>query len=353
MRRPQKTSTVKRVVADATNLTTLKRTEQPRLQRLGKLADLFENQRLPISHLDEPRPLLVGTTQGTKGYTGDPVCQAKRICQTLLSRAIRTAALDPRVLRRHILHMAHHGRSAHLGCAMSIVEICAALFGGIMQYDRSDPLAPHRDLLVLSKGHGVMALYACFRELGWVGDDDLRNYLGNGTRLRGVCEVDIPGCEVSSGSLGHGLPVAVGMAFGLLRQQSQRRVWCIVGDGEMNEGTMWEAMLFAAHRRLGNLTVIVDANGFQAMGHTAEVLRLEPLVSKFAAFGFAAVECDGHDVHAIAAAVRHEESKPAMPRAVIARTVKGNGVSFMAANNRWHYTRLTDDTLAAALDELR
>lgn len=266
---------------------------------------------------------------------------------------MRTAVLDPRVLRRHILHMAYHGRAAHLSCALSLVEICAALFSEGMRYDRSDPLSPERDLLVLSKGHGVMALYACFRELDWLSDEDFRNYLCNGSRLRGVSEADVPGCEVSSGSLGHGLPVAVGMAFGLLLRQTKRRVWCIVGDGEMNEGTMWEAMLFAAHRRLGNLTVIVDANGFQAMGQTEEVLRTEPLASKFAAFGFDTVECDGHDVSAIARALRRGEEGQTVPLAVIARTVKGHGISFMASDNRWHYTRLNDDTFAAALEELR
>lgn len=260
---------------------------------------------------------------------------------------------DPRVLRRRILQMAHAGRSPHVGCAFSLVEICAALFGGVMRYDRRDPRAPHRDLLVLSKGHGVMALYACFQELGWLGEDEARNYLANGTLLRGVSEADVPGCEVSSGSLGHGLPVAVGMAFGLQRQQSDRRVWCIVGDGEMNEGSVWESMLFAAHRGLRNLTLIVDANGFQAMGRTGDVLGLEPLAAKFTAFGFATVECDGHDVPALAAALTGGSGGRPQPRAVIARTVKGHGVSFTAADNRWHYRRLDDVTLAAALEELR
>ena len=266
---------------------------------------------------------------------------------------MHTAAFDPRDLRRHILFMAHHGRSAHVGCALSLVEICAALFGGVMRYDRSDPLSPERDILVLSKGHGVMALYACFRELGWVGDEELRNYLVNGTRLRGVSEANVPGCEVTGGSLGHGLPVAVGMAYGLLRRQSQRRVWCVVGDGEMNEGAIWEAMLFAAHHRLVDLTMIVDANGFQAMGHTDDVLRLEPLVAKCAAFGFDTVECDGHDMTALAAVLHDGRDERARPRAVIARTVKGSGVSFMAADNRWHYRRIDDGTLAAALGEIR
>jgi transketolase len=260
---------------------------------------------------------------------------------------------DPRILRRHIVELAYHGRSAHLGCALSLVEISAALYGGVMRYDRTNPAAPDRDLLVLSKGHGVMALYACFRELGWIGDDDIRSYLDNGTRLRGLSESDIPGCEVTSGSLGHGLPVAVGMAYGLARLHSRRRVWCIVGDGEMNEGSMWEAMLFAAHRRLEKLTVIVDANGFQAMGRTDEVLSTEPLVAKFEAFGFATVECDGHDLPALTAALTPHDAPRHAPRAVIARTVKGHGLSFAAADNRWHYTRLDEATRAAALEELR
>jgi transketolase len=260
---------------------------------------------------------------------------------------------EPRTLRRHIVELAYHGRSAHLGCALSLVEICAALYSGVMRYDRHNPAAPVRDLLVLSKGHGVMALYACFRELGWIGDDDILSYLHNGSRLRGLCESDIPGCEVTSGSLGHGLPVAVGMAYGLSRLHSGRRVWCIVGDGEMNEGSMWEAMLFAAHHHLEKLTVIVDANGFQAMGRTAEVLSTEPLVAKFEAFGFATVECDGHDLPALTAALAPHDGHRHAPRAVVARTVKGHGLSFAAADNRWHYTRLDDATRAAALEELR
>jgi transketolase len=260
---------------------------------------------------------------------------------------------EARILRRHIVELAFHGRSAHLGCALSLVETCAALYGGVMHYDRHNPAAPDRDLLVLSKGHGVMALYACFRELGWIAEDDIRSYLHNGTRLRGLSESDVPGCEVTSGSLGHGLPVAVGMAYGLARLHSRRRVWCIVGDGEMNEGSMWEAMLFAAHRRLVNLTVIVDANGFQAMGRTDDVLSTEPLVAKFEAFGFATVECDGHDLPALTTALTPHADHRHSPRAVIARTVKGQGLSFAADDNRWHYTRLDEATRAAALEELR
>ena len=248
--------------------------------------------------------------------------------------------------------MAHDGGGIHVGCALSLIEIASVLFGGVMRYDPADPGSPRRDLLVLSKGHGVMALYACFHELGWLSERDLREYLASGTRLRGVSEAGVPGCEVSSGSLGHGLPIAVGMALGLKRRGEDRRVWCIVGDGEMNEGSMWEALLLAAHRRLDNLTVIVDANGWQALGRTDDVLGLEPLVAKFEAFGMAACECDGHDVGALAESLRDAGRGSGRPRAVVARTRKGQGVSWMADDNRSHYAPLSAGELAAALGEL-
>lgn len=259
---------------------------------------------------------------------------------------------DPRTLRKHVLRMAYHGQSVHVACAFSIIELCSVLYGSVLRYDPEDSAWPDRDFLILSKGHGVMALYACFREIGWLNDADLDHYFQAGTRLRGLCEVDVPGCEVTSGSLGHGLPIACGIAFGLKRRGSQGRVYCIVGDGEMNEGPMWEALLFAAHQKLDNLVVIVDANQFQAMGRTDEVLGLEPLPEKFRAFGFNALECDGHSVPDL----RHTFSLAAkgtdVPTAIIARTLKGYGVSFMAGDNRWHYTRLSPETYEQALAEL-
>jgi transketolase len=157
---------------------------------------------------------------------------------------------------------------------------------------------------------------------------------------------------VTSGSLGHGLPIATGIAFGLKRLGSDRRVYCIVGDGEMNEGPMWEALLFAAHQRLDNLTVIVDANKYQAMGRTEDVLGLEPLASKFEAFGFTARECNGHDMDALATSLSEIMRSAARPAALVARTTKGHGVSFMADDNRWHYTRLTRQDYVNAIAEL-
>jgi len=258
----------------------------------------------------------------------------------------------PNALRRHILRMAFHGHAVHIACAFSLVEVCSVLYSRFLRYDPSRPASPTRDYLILSKGHGVMALYACFHELGWLTDGDLDNYFRNGTHLRGLCEADVPGCEVTSGSLGHGLPIATGIAFGLKRLRSDRRVFCIVGDGEMNEGPMWEAMLFAAHHRLDNLTVIVDANQYQAMGRTEEVLGLEPLPAKFTAFGFTTRECDGHDVDALGSCMEAALRSEGHPTAIVARTIKGHGVSFMANDNRWHYTRLSEEDYAKALGEL-
>jgi transketolase len=261
-------------------------------------------------------------------------------------------AFDPKDLRRHILRMAFHGQSVHVACAFSLVEICSVLYSRFLRFDPGSAVSPDRDFLILSKGHGVMALYACFREIGWLTDGDLDTYFRNGTHLRGLCEADVPGCEVTSGSLGHGLPIATGIAFGLRRLRSDRRVFCIVGDGEMDEGPMWEAMLFAVHQKLDNLTLIVDANRYQAMGRTEDVLGLEPLPAKFEAFGFAAKECDGHDPGALTRCLSDLLRNGSRPGALVARTTKGHGVSFMADDNRWHYTRLTEDDYIRAVQEL-
>ena len=198
-----------------------------------------------------------------------------------------------------------------------------------------------------------MALYACLRQLDRLKQADLDHYFKDGSLLRGLSESNIPGLEVTSGSMGHGLPVATGIALGLKLRGSNRHVYCIVGDGELNEGSMWEAILFAGHHTLDNLTVIVDANGFQAMGSTKSILDLEPLPRKFLDFGFHTASCDGHDLRALETTLRGLLRRRGQPQALIARTVKGKGVSFMESKNSWHYTRLTEETLDRALAEIR
>lgn len=256
--------------------------------------------------------------------------------------------LSPSTLRRHVLHMASRGNSVHIACAFSMIEIVSVLYRSILNRGAS-ATDPDRDYLILSKGHGVMAMYAAFRQLGWLEQKHLDNYFSDGSLLHGLCEANVPGFEVCSGSLGHGLPIAVGMAYGFKRDGKKQQVVCIVGDGEMHEGPMWESLMFAAHHKLDNLTVIVDANDWQAMGRVESVVRLEPFVQKFAAFGLDAMECNGHDEAALTAALSR---KSGLPRALVARTVKGKGVSFMEDNNEWHYRRLNPELLAAAMKEL-
>jgi transketolase len=263
-------------------------------------------------------------------------------------------AFRPKSLRRSVIRMAYAGSTVHIGCAFSIVEILAVLYRSHVRGDCTAPAsAGTRDYLVLSKGHGVMAQYACLHELGVLEDADLDRYFGDGTRLKGLSDAHVPGCDVTAGTLGHGLSVGVGLALAAQRRKTGQRVFAVVGDGEMNEGPIWEALLFSAHFRLDNLLVIVDENRFQAMGTTDEVMALGSLHAKFQAFGFESREVDGHDEAALDRALgeltAHADGRP---KAIVARTVKGKGVSFMENDNRWHYTRLSADTYAKAMAEL-
>ncbi len=257
---------------------------------------------------------------------------------------------DPRQLRRTVLEMAYAGSAVHIGCAFSIVEILAVLYRNHLRYPGNNPEARERDYLVLSKGHGVMAQYACMRELGWLGDDAILNYFADGSYLKGLSDSRISGLEVTSGSLGHGFSVGVGLALAAKRLGTDQKTFVVVGDGEINEGPIWEGALFAAHHQLANFMVIVDENGFQAMGRTQDILNLDSLQRKLEAFGFEALAVDGHDQSALdEAVVSLSKSKKAAPKAIIARTIKGKGVDFMEGDNRWHYTRLNEETYRRAL----
>ena len=256
-------------------------------------------------------------------------------------------------IRKTILDMAYAGSTVHIGCAFSIVELLAVLYRKHLRLDKANPEAPNRDHLVLSKGHGVMAQYACLHEIGWLSDTDLTQYFKNGTRLKGLADAHIPGIEATTGSLGHGLSVAVGLALGAKLKSTDQTCYALVGDGELNEGPIWEAAMFASHFRLDNLIVIVDENGFQAMGSTEEVMRMGSIEDKFLAFGFDVISIDGHDENVIDRAYTDlKNRRNAKPKAIVARTVKGKGVSFMENDNIWHYTRLTPESYAQALNEV-
>ncbi|MDH0493832.1 transketolase [Comamonas aquatica] len=273
----------------------------------------------------------------------------------VLPAADATAELrfSPARMRRTVLEMAYAGSTVHIACAFSIIELMTVLYRHHLRYPGNDPRAEGRDFLILSKGHGVMAQYACMRELGWLKDSHVQGYFKDGSELKGLSDSRVPGLEVTSGSLGHGFSVGVGIAMGLQRTRSDQKVYAIVGDGELNEGPIWEGMLVATHHKLDNLMLIVDKNGFQAMGTTDDVLALGDLSAKFLSFGFETLEVDGHDQAAVDTAIRGLWATGAgKPKALIARTIKGKGVPFMESDNRWHYTRLNPQTFAEAVNAL-
>ena len=257
-------------------------------------------------------------------------------------------------LRKTVLDMAYAGSAVHIACAFSIIEILAVLYRSHLRYPDNKPNSALRDYLVLSKGHGVMAQYACMRELGWLSEDAFTQYFSDGSDLKGLSDSRIPGLEVTSGSLGHGFSVGVGLALGAKLRNTNQKTYALVGDGEINEGPIWEGALFAAHHQLKNFMVIVDENGFQAMGPTDDILNLGSIEEKFISFGFEAITVDGHDELAIDEGIsKLWASKSNAPKALIAKTIKGKGVPFMEGNNFWHYTRLSEDSYQQALQEVR
>ncbi|MBV2182973.1 MAG: transketolase [Rhizobium sp.] len=259
----------------------------------------------------------------------------------------------PARMRRTVLEMAYAGSTVHIGCAFSIIELLTVLYRSHLRYPGNDPRAEGRDFLVLSKGHGVMAQYACMHELGWLDESHIKNYFKDGSELKGLSDSRVAGLEVTSGSLGHGFSVGVGIAMGLQRRGTNQKVYAIVGDGELNEGPIWEGALVAAHHRMDNLMLIVDKNGFQAMGTTDDILALGDLRAKLSSFGFETKEVDGHDEAVVDEAIRQLwATGTGKPKALIARTIKGKGVPFMESDNRWHYTRLNPETFAEAIAAL-
>lgn len=261
--------------------------------------------------------------------------------------------LNANHIRKVILDMAYSGSAVHIGCAFSIVELLAVLYRKHLVFDPVNPDLTTRDYMVLSKGHGVMAQYACLHVLGVLHDEDIARYFKDGTRLKGLADAHVPGVEVTSGSLGHGLSVGTGLALAAKLNKTKQICYALVGDGEINEGSIWEAALFAAHFKLDNLVLIVDKNDFQAMGSTDEVMMLGNIEEKFRAFGFDAITIDGHDETAIDAAyARMKSERNGKPKVVVANTIKGKGVSFMEHNNIWHYTRLSSETHQKAIADL-
>ncbi len=258
-------------------------------------------------------------------------------------------ALSSRDVRRVVIDQAFRAGVGHIGSALSIVDLLVALYGDpTIHLGPNDE--PSADRLILSKGHAALALYAVLFLCGSMAEDQLSTYCGDGTLLGVHPERALPGIHFSTGSLGHGLPMGAGVALGGRMQGTADRTFVLMSDAECNEGSVWEAAMFAGHHRLSNLIGIVDLNGQQALGHTRDVLSLAPLAAKWKAFGWDVHELDGHDIEAIRAAIAAPEV--GAPRIILASTTFGKGVSYMENSIAWHYQPMTAEQHAAAIHEI-
>lgn len=264
----------------------------------------------------------------------------------------RLTALARRI-RQHAVRMTSSGKSSHVGSVLSMADILAVLYGAILKVDPSNPRWPGRDRFILSKGHGGAGVYAALAEAGFFPVEVLKQHYQNGSILSGhVSHKGVPGVELSTGSLGHGLGVGAGMAYaGKLARQSHR-VMVLMSDGECDEGSNWEAIHFAGHHKLDNLVAIIDYNKIQSLASTDETLTLEPFADKWRAFNWAVREVGGNDCDALHTTLEGLPFEQGRPSVLIAHTVKGKGVSFMEGSVLWHYRSPQGDELARALAEL-
>jgi transketolase len=257
-------------------------------------------------------------------------------------------------IRRDVVEAGYHcGESAHFGGGLSIVDLLAVLYEKHLRFDKNDPLWPERDVFILSKGHGVLGYFATLKNIGLISSDCFRTFQKNGSDLIAHPVLNLPlGIESSNGSLGQGLSFGCGIALAAKKKLMHRRIYIMLGDGECNEGAVWEAAMFAAQYELDNLIAIIDVNGFQNDGPTAAVSNKADMAAKWAAFGWNTIEIDGHSTEQIRNAYTYAENTTGKPIAIIANTVKGKGVSFMENNNEWHHNRLTEKNYLIAIDEL-
>lgn len=256
-----------------------------------------------------------------------------------------------REIRSHALRMAFEAKLGHPGGDLSAADVLAVLYGAVLRIDPSRPAWAERDRFVLSKGHASASLYATLALAGFMPQSQLRSFMAPLSQLNGHPDRNkVAGVEANTGPLGHGLPIAVGMALAGKLDRAPWRVFVLTGDGELQEGSNWEAAMCAAHQRLERLTVIVDRNRLQQGDRTENTVALDPLADKWRAFGFDVIEVDGHDHAALKDALGAEGS--GRPRCVIAHTIKGRGVSFIEDKAVWHHRIPTAEELAAALEEL-
>ena len=257
-----------------------------------------------------------------------------------------------KTIRKHTLRMVCAGKSGHIGSMLSTADIYPVLYRHFLKVDPKNPKWADRDRFLLSKGHGGAALLACLAECGFFPKDWLNRYYCDDGKLSGHISHHIPGVEFSTGSLGHGLPVACGMAMAAKRDGKTHRIVVMSSDGDLNEGSTWEAIMLAGQHHYDNLTMLVDYNRLQALGSSKDIINLEPLAPKLEMFGWKAIEADGHDPQAIEAALKQLPLETGKPSAIIFRTVKGKGVSLMENEYKWHYGGLTEELRDKAIAEV-
>lgn len=256
-------------------------------------------------------------------------------------------------IRKHAVRMTNLGGSSHVGSVLSMADIVAVLYGGILRVDPANPEKPDRDRFILSKGHAGAGIYAALAETGFFSTELLDKHCADGSVLSGhVSHRGVPGVEISTGSLGHGLSIGAGMAYGSKLDKIDNRAFVLLSDGECDEGSTWEAALFASHHKLDNLVAIVDYNKIQSLAPVAETLQLEPFADKWKAFGWSVAEVDGHDHSSLYAHLSALPTKTGKPSCFIAHTTKGKGVSFMEKSVLWHYRTPRGSEYDEALNEL-
>ncbi len=261
-----------------------------------------------------------------------------------------TQPLSPHALRRIILDQSQRAKVGHIGSALSVVDVLVALYGHILHIP--SPESETRDRFILSKGHAALALYGTFFLKGWLTQAELDTYCGRDSLLGVHPEHFLRGVDFSTGSLGQGLCLGAGAALAARMKKAEYRTVVLMSDAECNEGSVWEAAMFAAHHGLSNLVAVIDQNGQQAFGYTRDVLDLEPLSRRWEAFGWDVQETDGHDVGQMRAVFERLSGESGRPHLVIARTVFGKGVSFMENQIKWHYWPMSDDEYRRALRDI-
>jgi len=256
-------------------------------------------------------------------------------------------------IRKHIVDMTHRGKSSHVASGLSIADILSVLYGKIMNFDPENPEDPNRDKFILSKGHAGAAVYAVLAEVGFFSVKKLEDHYQNGSIFSGhVSHKGVPGVEFSTGSLGHGLNVGAGMAMASKLRGKDNKVYVLLSDGECDEGSNWEAILFSSHHKLDNLVAIIDYNKIQSLTSISNTLELEPFADKFISFGWNVLTIDGHNHDELTESLKSLDNINSKPTAIICNTTKGKGVSFMEDKVLWHYRSPQDKEYQNAIQEL-